>query len=218
MNEEIIQQTFPLSIQRAHVWKSSHVCDSSLCLLRRTTLEAIPKTLTPTRQIGGEEVFMSKQIEILPGVPVKEFRCLRGHKYESQGVCATCLQEDNRELEKLRHECTQLALAYQSEASFLREQLTKAQVYACDPDVHHKHCPALDSRWPVGTLPCNCKPVGFVPLDCHTKPAPKMILGGDTTDNLVPEETDGGGTRLVRPVDLPDYPKDGLSARNKDLK
>jgi hypothetical protein len=35
------------------------------------------------------------------------------------------------------------------------------------------------------------------------------IVGGDTTDQLVPEQTDGGGVILVRPTELPTAVKDG---------
>jgi hypothetical protein len=50
------------------------------------------------------------------------------------------------------------------------------------------------------------------PPNNETKCETKLILGGDTTDNLVPIDDDCGGTRLVNPVNLPDAPKDGAAS------
>lgn len=42
-----------------------------------------------------------------------------------------------------------------------------------------------------------------------TRQVNQLLVGGDKTHEMVPEQTDGGGIRLVHPTSLPDYPRDG---------
>lgn len=42
-----------------------------------------------------------------------------------------------------------------------------------------------------------------------TRQIDQLLVGGDKNHEMVPEQTDGGGIRLVHPTSLPDYPRDG---------
>ena len=43
----------------------------------------------------------------------------------------------------------------------------------------------------------------------ESEPVSGPITGGDRSDELIPMETDGGGTILVEPSEHPTFPRDG---------